>query len=124
MDEYKYFKPGEFELCSPRCGLRSMDPDFMHRLDEAREIAGIPFIINSAYRSVDYEIKQGRSGTSSHTKGLAVDISCITPPRRYLIISALLKVGFTRLGIYPSFIHVDADPCKPDSIWHCPKNQM
>jgi hypothetical protein len=37
----KYFKEIE----------QNMDADFLDKLDEAREFAGIPFIINSAYRS-------------------------------------------------------------------------
>lgn len=119
---YKYFKAGEFELCTPRCGLRSMDPDFMRRLDHAREVAGVPFVINSAFRSVDWELSHGRSGSSSHTKGLAVDISCVTPAYRYRILYALISEGFTRIGLYPSFIHVDADSEKPAAIWHCSKN--
>ena len=117
MREYKYFKPGEFQWCSPPCRLEQMDPDFMEKLDQAREIAGVPFHINSAFRSLDYEIKHGRSGSSSHTKGCAADIHALTPRIKWQILSALIKVGFTRFGLYPNFIHVDGDSSKPSSLW-------
>ena len=35
---------------------QNMDEDFLSKLDEAREFAGIPFIINSAYRSPEHPL--------------------------------------------------------------------
>lgn len=115
--EYKYFKPDEFQLCTPACQLSQMDERLMQMLDMAREICGYPIIINSAYRSKTWELAHKRTGTSSHTKGLAVDISCITGPFRYKLLDALMTVGFTRIGISKSYIHVDIDKDKPNSIW-------
>ena len=40
----KYFKEIEYK----------MDIDFLAKLDDAREFAGIPFFINSAYRSPEH----------------------------------------------------------------------
>ena len=115
---YRWFRPSEFLLCVPSCYIEQMDPDFLKRLDEAREIAGFPFVLNSAYRSKEYEIqKKGRSGTSSHTKGVAVDISCLTGPYRLRMVLALIQAGFRRIGIAKTFIHVDSDPDKDPSIW-------
>lgn len=117
MAEYKYFTQLDFDRCVPRCRIEQMSEEFLHRLDQAREIASCPFILNSAFRSIDYEIKKGRKATSSHTKGLAVDISCVTPPYRWAIVYSLIAAGFTRLGIHPNFIHVDMDPEKDPAIW-------
>lgn len=89
----------------------------MQHLDLAREKAGIPFKINSAFRSVEYEKSQGRKGTSSHCFGLAVDIRCTTSLQRLKIVSALLEVGFERIGIGKTFIHVDFDQEKNSAIW-------
>lgn len=116
--EYKYFKEEEFRKATPSCSLSDMDPEFMHRLDECRDFAGIPFIINSAYRSIDYEKSKGRTGTSQHTKGLAVDIRCITNAERYRMVASLLVAGFTRIGIGSTFIHVDMGyPKAQPIIW-------
>jgi len=102
-----------------------MDSDFLAMLDEARDCAGIPFVISrgGGFRTVAYNrqlIKEGypASRKSSHLLGLAADIYCTDSQSRYIILDALQEVGFTRLGISPSFIHVDLDTNKPQHrIW-------
>lgn len=122
--EYRYFKEAEFNKAVPSCSLSDMDLDFMQKLDDARTLCSYPFVINSAYRSKEYEISRHRSGTSSHCKGLAVDISCITSICRLKMLIALLAVGFRRIGIYPNFIHVDMDVSKPACIWYGKPNNL
>lgn len=114
----RYFTEEEFKRAVPSCSLSDMDESFMIHLDECRDFAGIPFVINSAYRSVEYEKKKGRTGTSQHCKGLAVDIRCRTNAERFRILASLLVAGFRRIGIGFNFIHVDDG--YPDSepiIW-------
>lgn len=117
LRKYKHFKPYEFNCCVPRCDINDMDADFLGVLDDARELAGVPFRLNSAYRSKDYELAKGRTGTSSHCKGVAVDIACSDSRKRYLIVQSLIAVGFMRIGINKTYIHVDADDDKRASIW-------
>jgi uncharacterized protein YcbK (DUF882 family) len=106
----KYFK----ELDN----LDKMDKTFLLKLDEARERAGIPFVINSAYRSPEHNAKIGGKPNSSHLKGLAVDISVTNSRQRFIVLNALLEVGFTRIGIADTFLHVDLDNGKSkDIIW-------
>lgn len=116
---YRFFSQTDFSGANPTCSIDDMGTSFMTRLDQAREYAGIPFVVNSAYRTVEHEIEQGRDGTSSHTKGIAVDLACKGSRQRYLMIHALLKVGFTRIGIGETFLHVDTDEDKDQNvIWH------
>ena len=82
----KYFSPAEFRNCTPSCTIEQMDADFLSRLDRVREAAGIPLVLNSAYRSKSYEKKKGRSGTSSHCEGKAVDIRCSCSSRAFVSI--------------------------------------
>ena len=91
----------------------------MDKLDAARESAGIPFVLNSAYRSTEWEKKQGRDGTSSHTKGMAVDIRCNSNANRMKIVRALIEAGFVRIGIGKTFVHADDDASKSQNVmWH------
>lgn len=114
-----YFQEKEFNRCTPGCSLQDMNQTFMQKLDNARRIAGIPFVINSAFRSVEYEKAHGRKGTSSHTFGRAVDIRCNTNENRIIIVDALLRAGFNRIGIAKTYIHVDDSPKhKPCVMWH------
>lgn len=116
---FKYFSHSDFKSATPECRMDQMDSGFLDKLDAAREIASVPFVINSAYRSIEYEKNQGRSGDSSHTKGVAVDIKADTSRQRFLILDALRKVGFTRIGIGETYIHCDLDSDKDQQvIWH------
>lgn len=113
----RFFKESEFRKCKPACEISDMNEEFLRKLDEARTLARTPFILNSAYRSMDYEKSKGRSGTSSHCKGVAVDLSCKSSHVRMRIVSALISVGFRRIGVYPTFIHVDMDEDKITTMW-------
>lgn len=120
---HKYFELSEFDSPDiPGSGM-FMNPDFLNKLARARDIAAVPFTINSGYRTLAYNrglIARGipASPNSSHILGIAVDISCRTDRMRSAIVSALLLVGFTRIGIGKTFIHVDSDANKTqDVIW-------
>jgi hypothetical protein len=103
----KYFKESEFQACSPKCSLQDMRQATMSKFDTAREIAGIPFVINSAYRSPVWDKSKGRSGTGAHTLGQAMDIRCNADRNRFRVINALIKAGFTRIGVAKTYIHAD-----------------
>lgn len=116
----KHFSDDEFRCPSGEC---DMDVDFMKRLEMARKLAKIPFIITSGYRSVEYNqnlsaINPNVSQDSAHTKGLAADISVLSSQSRWIIVAALQAAGFRRIGIGDSHIHVDMDVTKPqDVLW-------
>lgn len=93
----------------------NMNKDFLFVLDEAREFAGIPFVINSAYRSPEHPLSI-KNPSSSHIKGLAVDIKATDSITRFKIVKALIEVGFTRIGIADTFIHVDLDLDKTQNV--------
>tara|TARA_R110002110_G_scaffold5379_1_gene27826 strand:- start:146 stop:469 length:324 start_codon:yes stop_codon:yes gene_type:complete len=93
----------------------NMNVDFLAKLDEAREYANIPFIINSAYRSPTHP-ESIKNPTSSHIKGLAVDISARDNSTRGAVLEALRAVGFNRIGIASTFIHVDLDVEKSQNV--------
>ena len=98
--------------------LDKMDKEFLLKLDRAREVAQIPFKINSAWRSAEKNQEVGGKPNSSHLKGLAVDISVTDSRSRFIVLKALIQVGFHRIGIAKTFIHVDDDKNKdPEVAW-------
>ena len=114
----KHFEEHEFDSPDLKGSGSLMNCDFLKKLDEARRIADIPFVINSGFRTVRRNKDVGGKSDSSHLKGLAVDINCTDSRSRYYMITALISAGFTRIGIGDSFIHVDDDKEKsPDVIW-------
>lgn len=114
-----YFDIKEFDSPDEFGSGYRMNKDFLRRLDTARGIAGIPFKINSGYRTAHHnDTVLGARVGSSHKKGLAVDIAYKGSRERYLIINALMIVGVNRFGIGKTFIHADVDKNKDeDVIW-------
>ena len=118
--ELKYFTLSEFDSPDEPGSGSKMDKKFLEQLDYARGNAGIPFKINSGYRSKKWNQKCGGRVGSSHTGkvGYAADIYCVGSRNRSLIIKALMDVGITRFGIAKTFIHCDVDKQKDqDVIW-------
>jgi zinc D-Ala-D-Ala carboxypeptidase len=114
-----YFDIKEFDSPDEFGSGYRMNKDFLRRLDTARGIAGIPFKINSGYRTAHHNdtVLGARIG-SSHKKGLAVDIGYKGSRQRYIITKALMEVGINRIGIGKTFIHADVDKNKDeDVIW-------
>ena len=115
----KYFSASEFRKCTPACKIEQMRPAFLETLDRVREAAGIPLVLNSAYRTPAYELKHGRTGTSAHTLGVAVDIRCNTSQNRDKIVRAAIECGITRIGIGKTYVHLDASrDHAQEVIWH------
>lgn len=117
--ESRYFAEAEFQRCTPACSLQDMDRASMWIFDAVREAAGIPLVINCAYRSPEWDRSKGRSGNSAHCRGRAIDIRCTTSENRMKIIAAAVEVGVKRIGIGKNFIHLDTDDSLAQNvIWH------
>ena len=105
----RWFNYSEFDSPDDPGSGNYMDEEFLDMLDEARSVAGIPFVITSGLRTEAWNHRVGGAPNSSHMKGCAADIACTTSRDRFLIVTALLEVGFDRIGIYDTYIHVDSD---------------
>lgn len=112
-DEIRYFKRSEFGVGEP--GVQP-DERLVRLLDEARAVAGVPFKITSGLRSRERNKQVGGADTSAHLTGHAVDIRCPTSRHRFLMLQALLEVGFERIGVYPAHLHVDTSPSSPAAV--------
>ena len=95
-----------------------MKPSTLKLVQCARDIAGIPFIVNSGYRTEYQNKKVGGKTDSSHLRGYAVDLKCSDSRTRKIMVDSLLKAGFNRIGIGNTFIHADNDSDKyVNMIW-------
>ena len=100
------------------CGENHMDELFLEKLDLARDIAGIPFAINSGYRCPKHNKAVG-SSSNNHTSGCATDIKAEDSVTRMRVLRGLIKAGFERVGLHKSFIHADTMDAvgKPEACW-------
>lgn len=96
----------DFTNCKPACNADMLHPLLVERLQFVEQTLNSELLINSAKRSVEYELSKGRSGTSAHVNGYAVDIHCNNSCSRIILLRELIK-HFNRIGVYPTFIHVD-----------------
>ena len=85
-------------------------------LDAARKIYGKSMRVTSGFRTEFHNKKVGGVVSSSHLKGLAADIACSESKNRFEMIKALLEVGFKRIGIASTFIHIDIDKDKSQNV--------
>jgi len=117
-----HFTEEEFR-CNCGCETLNVERTFLERLERARIRAGIPFKIQSGCRCEDHNREEGGKPDSAHLasktkKCKAGDIGARGSRPRFIILDALLSVGFTRIGISKTFIHVDDDPTKdPRVAW-------
>lgn len=118
-----FFTEADFQHCTPSCSIKDVDPILVQKLDIARVHFDKPIYLTSAYRTEDWEHKHGRPGTSSHCKGLAVDIRCMDLHDRLRLVRSLIFAGFCRIGIAETFIHVDIDSSKLACLWLYPSSE-
>ena len=117
-DSIPYFKKNEF-TCKCGCRNNNISHKLIEKLNKARNLASVPFNINSACRCETHNSSVKGSENSSHLKGYAVDIRISNSVDRFKILNSLILVGFSRIGVYKNFIHVDIDNDKTNNvIWY------
>lgn len=112
-DELRYFSRHEFGQHADK-----MSEKLLKMLDEVRHIAGVPMVITSGYRDPEHNRRVGGARNSAHLRGTAVDVRVHDGRSRYLLLAAATQVGFHRIGIGNTFIHLDVDEeLSPNVIW-------
>lgn len=112
----KNFEREEFDSPDNEGSGDQMDKDFLKRLQKARSFAKTEFIISSGFRTPEHNEQVEGVKDSAHLKGLAADIRYNWSSERFKIITALLRAGFNRIGIYNQYVHVDFDQEKPANV--------
>ncbi len=113
----QFFMLSEFDSPDvPGSGI-NMQNQTLLLLDRARALAGIPFVINSGFRTEAHNRRVGGAANSTHLRGFAADIRCANRANFELVILALVAVGFKRFGVHHNYVHVDNDPYVPSSTW-------
>lgn len=115
--DIKHFRSQEFDSPdSPGSGV-CMNLAFVAKLDKLREAVKMPLVINSGYRTPAHNDTLPDSvGDSAHTTGHAADIRALSSTTRFTIIEAAFRLGFRRVGIAKSFVHLDDDITKPQDV--------
>lgn len=110
------FEKSEFD-CKCGCGLNNMQESHMDKIYAARIDANIPFVIRSGSRCEKHNKDEGGESTSDHLYGHGSDIGAKSGRAKYRIETALLKVGFTRMGRGKTFVHAGDAPQNPERVF-------
>lgn len=113
----RHFEFWEFSSpdLTPESGLR-MNIEFVKRIDELRHRCNFPFTINSGFRSPEWNKEVGGVPASSHTQGLATDIAVRSSRQRFSVLKQAMTLGFNRIGVGKTFIHLDASFDLPQGV--------
>ena len=96
--------------------VAGLEPEVATKIDQARHLAAIPFIITSTRRTPEQNLAVGGVSDSAHLKGLAVDLAVPDSHALFLMVKACLDVGFKRIVIG---INVDSDGKVAYHNLHC-----
>ena len=115
-DEQSRFTTGEFR-CRCECGFGShekdIDPTLIEKLNMLRRLYGKALVVVSGARCVEYNRSVGGVENSAHlphsqTKQCrAVDIYVVDSADRYTLVDYALRIGFNRIGLAKTFLHLD-----------------
>lgn len=116
-----HFKSEEFDSPdAPGSGV-NMDMAFVRKLDRLRDEVGRPVSIHSGYRTSEHNAKVGGVDASAHETGHAADLHAPTGKDKFEILGAAIRLGFRRIGIGNSFIHIDDSLSHPQDVcWTYP----
>lgn len=98
-----------------------IDQDFWNRMVQLEKEAGIRLTWVSGARCpmcndrVDGVKKSAHIASESH-KCKGSDVYCNDSRHRFLIVKHSVLLGFTRIGIAKTFIHLDIDPDLPQEV--------
>lgn len=99
--------------------VKGLHSEFVAKLDLARKVAGVPFIIASGFRTPENNKSViGAVPDSAHLKGVAVDLVVKDDSALSRVIEGAFSAGIDRIGIYfdrsepqprPTHVHLDDD---------------
>lgn len=93
-----------------------MDMAFVMKLDHVRQCCDFPFRILSGYRTPAHNAKVGGVDGSAHEAGKAADIQAESSVARFKIVAEALRLGFRRIGVRRTSVHLDDDETKAQRV--------
>lgn len=109
-----HFKASEFK-CADGTSPYPISRNLVLGLEALRLRAGAGIKITSGYRSPAHNARVGGVADSQHIFGRAADIQCKSILDMFKLANLAYAVGFRRIGVSPTFIHVDVG--SGESYW-------
>jgi uncharacterized protein YcbK (DUF882 family) len=98
--------PNVDPMACPCCGKKNMEAKLIQIYARLLVDWGQPLKINSGYRCEKHNTEVGGQSKSMHMLGKAIDVHMPKVDQERFI-KAAKKVGFTGIGRYSNFVHID-----------------
>jgi uncharacterized protein YcbK (DUF882 family) len=106
--------------------LDRLDPSLLSKLDELEKRCRFELTVTSGRRSPEHNAdpKVGGVKDSAHLpdendRGHAVDLEALESWKRFQIVYHALALGFIRIGVGRTFVHLDNSTTLPQHVlWH------
>jgi zinc D-Ala-D-Ala carboxypeptidase len=108
------FSKKEFECAC--CGQDDIDIELVKKLQELRMEYGSPMKVTSGVRCRPHNRAVGGAENSSHLFSIAVDIAMSDSTLRHRFVRTALAMGWKRIGIAKTFVHLDIDGRKASPV--------
>ena len=92
------------------CDAPLPDVDRFNKLLELEKEVGFPLTITSGVRCTFWNAHEGGKANSGHLFDGETDLACPTGIVRFQLVAAAFKLGFDRIGIGKTFIHIGQSP--------------
>lgn len=100
----------------PHAPRADISTDLIASLERLEKFLGHELKYTSGFRCEGCNRKVGGVEHSAHTRGTAVDVSCLIGSERMLLVTAVLSLGYRRVGIGKTFVHLDVDLTLPQHV--------
>ena len=102
----------------PHGSSEDIDRDLILALERLERESGLTLKFSSGLRCDDCNAVAAGVKNSAHLRGKAVDIRIGDSVMRWKVLSSAVNIGFRRVGIGKTFIHLDLDLNLPqDVVW-------
>ena len=99
--------------------VNGLDPRLLAVLDQLEE-SGCAIDVTSGKRTEKENqalVDKGKAvSDSAHLTGLAADVACQKSWDRWFLVVQAANAGIRRIGIAKTFVHLDVDISKPQSV--------
>jgi len=119
---FEHYKAEDL-ACKCGCGTNNVSNELVVKLNQMCHRVGRMLDVTSCCRCIQHNRHIKSNDDSSHVSSgkrscTAVDISTIGSRERYQVLHAAIMVGFDRIGVGTTYVHVDVDTGKsPDVVW-------
>lgn len=121
-DLSKNFSRAEF-ACGCGCGADAVSPLLVEKLQALRDRLNRKVVIVSGCRCREHNQDVGGKPYSAHLTDLSIryfcqaaDVAVENNGERFDYLEGAIAVGIRRIGIGPTFVHLDVDPRKPQGV--------